>query len=118
MEKEEMLGKFHEELKWGSYYFIFSIPLGLAIAFFQVFVFANRIFSDSLSILLSLILLVYFSSKCIAEKKIRQDVSFASKVFTISAVFGIHLLYVTLILNTNNACIIPKREIEIVEVNE
>lgn len=115
---EQLSGKLHEELKWGSYYFIFSIPLGLTVAYFQVFVFDNRVFSDSLSILSSLILLVYFSSKCIAEKKIRQDVPFMSKVFAISAVFGIHLLYVNLLLNNTNSFIIPKREIEIVEVNE
>lgn len=40
---------------------------------------------------------------------------FVSKIFTFSTVFGIYLLYVTLLSSDNNQCIIPKRGIEIIE---
>lgn len=117
MEKEEIPGKFQEELKWGSYYFLISIILGFVSAFFQVFLFENHKFIQSFSILLNLTLLVYFSSKCIQEKKIRSKMPFGHKIFTFSKVFGLYLLYVALFSSSNNLCILPKRGIEIIETN-
>ena len=117
MEPEEIPGKFHEELKWGSYYFLTSLILGFVIAFFQVFVFDNSTLINSISIFLNLILLVYFSLKCIKEKKNLNDVPFLSNFFILFKIFGIYLLYMTLLTSANNLYIMPKKEIEILEDN-
>lgn len=81
MEPEEIPGKFHKELKWGSYYFLNSFFLGIVITFFQVFVFDNSTLIDLISIFLNLTLLVYFSLKCIKEKKNLNNVPFLSNFF-------------------------------------
>jgi hypothetical protein len=117
MEKEEIHGKFHEELKWGSYYFLVSIILGFVTAFFEVFLFDNHKFITSISILLNLTLFVYFSTECIKEKKTRSKVPFGQKIVTFTKVFGIHLMYVAIFSSSNNLCILPKRGLEIVETN-
>lgn len=69
MEKEELSQKFQVELKWGSYYFIYSIVLSFLFSFLSFFFLSNNNTSNLFIIFLNIILLFYFSIKCIKEKK-------------------------------------------------
>ena len=69
METDEIKEKFEEELKWSSYYFLYSIILSLAFTLFQFFIIKQS--RDNIYILFffNILLLIYFSRKCILEKK-------------------------------------------------
>lgn len=52
METDEIKEKFEEELKWSSYYFLYSIILSLAFTLFQFFILKQS--RDNIYILFSL----------------------------------------------------------------
>lgn len=118
MEKEELSQKFQVELKWGSYYFIYSIVLSFLFSFLSFFFLSNNNTSNLFIIFLNIILLFYFSIKCIKEKKTIKNITFKLKLLIISSVFIINYLFISLLFTNYNQFIIPKRELEIIESNE
>lgn len=118
MEKEELSQKFQVELKWGSYYFIYSIVLSFLFSFLSFFFLSNNNTSNLFIIFLNIILLFYFSIKCIKEKKTIKKITFKLKLLIISSVFIINYLFISLLFTNYNQFIIPKRELEIIESKE
>lgn len=118
MEKEELSQKFQVELKWGSYYFIYSIVLSFLFSFLSFFFLSNNNTSNLFIIFLNIILLFYFSIKCIKEKKTIKNITFKLKLLIISSIFIINYLFISLLFTNYNQFIIPKRELEIIESNE
>lgn len=118
MEKEELSQKFQVELKWGSYYFIYSIVLSFLFSFLSLFFLSNNNTSNLFIIFLNIILLFYFSIKCIKEKKTIKNITFKLKLLIISSIFIINYLFISLLFTNYNQFIIPKRELEIIESNE
>lgn len=118
MEKEESSQKFQVELKWGSYYFIYSIVLSFLFSFLSFFFLSNNNLSNLFIIFLNIILLFYFSIKCIKEKKTIKNITFKLKLLIISSVFIINYLFISLLFTNHNQFIIPKRELEIIESKE
>lgn len=118
MEKEELSQKFQVELKWGSYYFIYSIILSFLFSYLNYFFLSNNNLSNLFIIFLNIILLFYFSIKCIKEKKTIKNITFKLKLLIISSVFIINYLFISLLFTNYNQFIIPKRELEIIESKE
>jgi amino acid permease len=118
MEKEELSQKFQVELKWGSYYFIYSIVLSFLFSFLSFFFLSNNNTSNLFIIFLNIILLFYFSIKCIKEKKTIKNITFKLKLLIISSIFIINYLFISLLFTNYNQFIIPKRELEISESKE
>jgi hypothetical protein len=118
METEELSQKFQVELKWGSYYFIYSIILSFIFSFFQFLILSKNNSSNLILIFLNIILLFYFSAKCIKEKKAIKKITFRLKLLIISSVFIINYLFISLLFTNYNQFIIPKRELEIIESKE
>lgn len=115
METDEIKEKFEEELKWSSYYFLYSIILSLAFTLFQFFILKQS--RDNIYILFffNILLLIYFSRKCILEKKSKKNVNFVSKLIIILKIFSINYFFISLITIDNGNFLIPKRELEIIE---
>ena len=115
METDEIKEKFEEELKWCSYYFLYSIILSLAFTLFQLFILKQS--RDNIYILFffNILLLIYFSRKCILEKKSKKNVNFVSKLIIILKIFSINYIFISLITIDNGNFLIPKRELEIIE---
>jgi hypothetical protein len=115
METDEIKEKFEEELKWGSYYFLYSIILSLAFTLFQLFILKQS--RDNIYILFffNILLLIYFSRKCILEKKSKKNVNFVSKLIIILKIFSINYFFISLITIDNGNFLMPKRELEIIE---
>jgi amino acid permease len=118
METEELSQKFQVELKWGSYYFIYSIVLSFLFSFLNFFFLINNNTSNLFIIFLNIILLFYFSIKCIKEKKAIKNITFKLKLLIISSIFIINYLFISLLFTNYNQFIMPKRELEIIESNE
>jgi hypothetical protein len=118
METEELSQKFQVELKWGSYYFIYSIILSFIFSFFLFLILSENNSSNLIVIFLNIILLFYFSTKCIKEKKTIKKITFRLKLLMISSVFIINYLFISILFTSYNQFIIPKRELEIIESKE
>lgn len=118
METEELSQKFQVELKWGSCYFIYSIILSFIFSFFLFLILSENNSSNLIVIFLNIILLFYFSAKCIKEKKAVKKITFRLKLLIISSVFIINYLFISLLFTSYNQFIIPKRELEIIESKE
>ena len=118
METEELSQKFQVELKWGSYYFVYSMILSFLFSYLNYFFLSNNNLSNLFIIFLNIILQFYFSIKCIKEKKTIKNITFKLKLLIISSVFIINYLFISLLFTNYNQFIIPKRELEIVESNE
>jgi len=119
METEKVREKFQTELKWASYYFIYSIVLSFAFAFFSIIIFNQSDTFNSIIIVLNFLVLIYCSLKCIQEKKVIKDISFFLAPIYILNIFAIYCLFNSLLFYSNNEpFIIPKRELEIQEANE
>ncbi|NHM04096.1 hypothetical protein [Flavobacterium celericrescens] len=118
METEEIKEKFEAELKWGSYYFLYSIILSLAFSLFQLFILNQS--RDNLYVLIffNLLLLIYVSRKCIHEKRYIKNVTFISKLIIILKIFSINYLFISLIGLNNGDFLLPKREFEIQETEK
>lgn len=115
MEPDEIHGKFHEELKWGSYFFILSAAAGIPIAIIYAFFLQQDAIIDLTLFILHLVFMVYCSHNCVKEKSARNNLSLTSKIFSFSAVFGICILYGSLLQSHEKQVFIRKREIEMVE---
>lgn len=119
METEEVRGKFQTELKWASYYFIYSIILSFVFAFFSITIFNQSDTINSIIIVLNFLILIYCSLKCIQEKKAIKGINFFSAPICFLNIFTIYCLFNSLsFYSSNTPFIIPKRELEIQETNE
>ena len=118
METEKVREKFQTELKWASYYFIYSIVLSFAFAFFSIIIFNQSDTFNSIIIVLNFLVLIYCSLKCIQEKKVLKDISFFLAPISILNIFTIYCLFNSLLFYSSVPFIIPKRELEIHETNE
>ena len=115
----EMEGKFEKELKWGSYYFIYSVLLfTLTFVFFQVQFLKRFFLSNNTFIVLNLILLIYCSFKCIQEKKNLKEITFISKLIITFNMFLVHVMFHLIVFSHQDFFIIPKKELEIVKVQD
>ena len=115
METDEIKEKFEEELKWGSYYFLYSIILSLIFTLFQLFILKQSRDNVYILFFFNILLLIYFSRKCILEKKSKKNVNFVSKLIIILKIFSINYFFISLITIDNGNFLIPKRELEIIE---
>ena len=115
METEEIKEKFEEELKWGSYYFLYSIILSLIFTLFQLFILKQSRDNVYILFFFNILLFIYFSRKCILEKKSKKNVNFVSKLIIILKIFSINYFFISLITIDNGNFLIPKRELEIIE---
>jgi len=119
METEEVREKFQTELKWASYYFIYSIILSLTFTFFQIIILNQRSEINLIIIILNILILIYCSLKCIQEKKVIKDISFFLAPIYILNIFAIYCLFNSLLFySSSELFIIPKRELEIQQTNE
>lgn len=119
METEEVREKFQTELKWASYYFIYSIVLSFVFAFFSIIIFNQSDTINTIIIVLNFLILIYCSVKCIQEKKSIKDISLFSAPLCFLNIFTIYCLFNSLsFYSSNTPFIIPKRELEIQETNE
>ena len=115
METDEIKEKFEEELKWGSYYFLYSIILSLIFTLFQLFILKQSRDNVYILFFFNILLFIYFSRKCILEKKSKKNVNFVSKLIIILKIFSINYFFISLITIDNGNFLIPKRELEIIE---
>ena len=115
METEEIKEKFEAELKWGSYYFLYSIILSLIFTLFQLFILKQSRDNVYILFFFNILLFIYFSRKCILEKKSKKNVNFVSKLIIILKIFSINYFFISLITIDNGNFLIPKRELEIIE---
>ena len=115
METDEIKEKFEEELKWGSYYFLYSIILSLIFTLFQLFILKQSRDNVYILFFFNILLFIYFSRKCIHEKKSKKNVNFVSKLIIILKIFSINYFFISLITIDNGNFLIPKRELEIIE---
>ena len=115
METDEIKEKFEEELKGGSYYFLYSIILSLIFTLFQLFILKQSRDNVYILFFFNILLLIYFSRKCILEKKSKKNVNFVSKFIIILKIFSINYLFISLITIDNGNFLVPKRELEIIE---
>src|SRR5690606_12510222 len=97
MEKEELSQKFQVELKWGSYYFIYSSVLSFLFSFLSFFLLCNDKTINLYIIFINIILLFYFSIKSIKEKKTIKNITFKLKLLIISSIFIINYLFISLL---------------------
>jgi len=118
MESQEIREKWHAEIKWGSYYFIFTLILSFLISLFVVFYLSYNNISSFIALVLYVILFVYFSIRCICEQQTQGDVTFALKVLIALRIFTLNYMFMTLMFINSSDFIIPKRELEIVETEE
>ena len=115
METDEIKEKFEEELKWGSYYFLYSIILSLIFTLFQLFILKQSRDNVYILFFFNILLFIYFSRKCILEKKSKKNVNFVSKLIIILKIFSINYFFISLITIDNGDFLMPKRELEIIE---
>ena len=115
METDEIKEKFEAELKWGSYYFLYSIILSLIFTLFQLFILKQSRDNVYILFFFNILLFIYFSRKCILEKKSKKNVNFVSKLIIILKIFSINYFFISLITIDNGDFLMPKRELEIIE---
>ena len=118
METDEIKEKFEEELKWGSYYFLYSIILSLIFTLFQLFILKQSRDNVYILFFFNILLFIYFSRKCILEKKSKKNVNFVSKLIIILKIFSINYFFISLITIDNGNFLIPTRELEIIETEK
>lgn len=118
MKTQELREKWHTEIKWSSYYFIYTFCLSFLISFFVVFHSSYYNIAGFIALVLNLILFVYFSIRCIREQQSQGNVTFTAKVFIALRVFTLNYIFTTLMFITTSDFIIPRRELEIVETEE
>lgn len=122
MRTEEIKEKFETELKWSSYFFLFSITLSFALTLFELLIqkesdnnIHTQLFLNQL--IINTILLFYFTRKCIIEKN-KKKYTFLSNLIISLKIFSLNFLLIYLIcFNESNhyQLIFPKRELEIQE---
>ena len=115
METEEIKEKFEAELKWGSYYFLYSFILSFVFTLFQLFFLKQSRDNVYIILFFNLILLLFLSRKCFLEKKSKKNLNFVSKLFIILKIFSINYFFISLITIDNGDFLMPKRELEIIE---
>ena len=115
METEEIKEKFEAELKWGSYYFLYSFILSFVFTLFQLFFLKQSRDNVYIILFFNLILLLFLSRKCFLEKKSKKNLNFVSKLFIILKIFSINYFFIFLITIDNGDFLMLKRELEIIE---
>ncbi|MCL9770266.1 hypothetical protein NAT47_07540 [Flavobacterium sp. HXWNR69] len=115
METEEIEEKFEAELKWGSYYFLYSFILSFVFTLFQLFFLKQSRDNVYIILFFNLILLLFLSRKCFLEKRSKKNLNFVSKLFIILKIFFINYFFISLITIDNGDFLMPKRELEIIE---
>lgn len=118
METHELKEKWHTEIKWASYYFIYTLFLSFLISFFVVFHSSYYNIAGFIALVLNLILFVYFLIRCIREQQTQGDVNLAKKVFIALRVFVLHYMFLILMFINSSDFIIPRGELEIVDTDE
>jgi Ca2+/Na+ antiporter len=118
MESQVPKEKLNTEVKWGSYYFIYTLFLSYLILFFVVFQLSYYNIASFIALVLNLILFVYFSIQCIREQQTQGNVTFAAKVLIALRIFTLNYIFMTLMHINTDVFIIPRRELEIVETEE
>lgn len=118
METHELREKWHTEIKWSSYYFIYTLFLSFLISFFVVFHLSYYNIAGFIALVLNLILFVYFSIRCIREQQTQGDVTYTAKVFIALRVFALHYMFLILMFINSSDFIIPRGELEIVDTDE
>jgi len=122
MRTEEIKEKFETELKWSSYFFLFSITLSFALTLFELLIqkeSGNNIHTQLFvnQLIINTIILFYFTRKCILEKN-KKVYTFPSNLIISLKIFSLNFLLIYLIcFNESNyfQLIFPKRELEIQE---
>ncbi|MFN3639324.1 MAG: hypothetical protein ACK4UK_00255 [Flavobacterium sp.] len=118
MESQVLREKLHTDVKWGSYYFIYTLFSSFLILFFVVFHLSYYNIASFIAIVLNLILFVYFSIQCIREQQTQGNVTFAAKVLIALRIFSLNYIFMTLMFINTDVFIIPRRELEIVKTKE
>ena len=90
--------KYHEELKWGSYFFIYSVLVSFIFTFF-ILVLSNEVedFYFLFSVLQFSILLIYCSIRAVSEKQSEEKLRFFSKFWIGVKIFSIYCFFWTII---------------------
>jgi len=116
MDTDEIKVKFQSEIKWGSYFFIFSVLFFIVFALIMVLV-ANQPEIYWFYYFVLIVCFFYISFKCFQEIKLENNVKILSSLGIGFRIFIIHYMLSILIFNTP-MFIIPKHELEILETNE
>lgn len=87
-------GNCHEELKWGSYFFIYSALFSFVFALFALALSDQAgDFYVTFSVLQYSVLLIYCSIKAISEKQSEVKLRFFAKLWMGVKVFGIYYFF-------------------------
>lgn len=89
--KQLQNGKYHEELKWGSYFFIYSALCSFVFALF-ILALSNQAedFYFTFSVLQFSVLLIFCITRAIKEKQSEMKLRFFAKLWMGVKVFGIY----------------------------
>ncbi|WP_291117913.1 hypothetical protein [Flavobacterium sp. UBA6135] len=118
MEIEEIKEKCEAELKWGSYYFLYSFILSFVFFLFQLFILKQSRDNVYIILFFNILLLIFFSRKCYLEKKSKKSLNFISKALIFLKIFSINYFFISLVTIDNGNFLIPKRELEILETEK
>ena len=116
IENEDIKEKFNIELKWASYFFIYSLFLGFIFSFFEGLIpnLAQEI--NNVLLVLNMFILLYCSHKCLQEKKNIGNIFDFSIVNIIFYIFlGRYIFYSLLFYSSAEPFIIPNRKLEVIE---